>query len=206
MRKILANLVLGSRNELHYTKKWSFPLRTSSVNATKSAVLKKSLMENFIFYAVWDKGSSLWCLLKSFGKTNISYLLIHTWTYWIYPVICTRKYCMYPLIYTRMYCMYPVICTRTYWMDDPDGLGSLQEAAFHSWLNGDGVFSSIKLHTVNLRHYPVKFSFFLEQFSYWTLGAEASCQKYVMEPFYKKIYHLLAIHYFYEKNGVINAS
>ena len=59
MRKILANLVLGSRNELHYTKKWSFPLRTSSVNATKSAVLKKSLMENFIFYAVWDKGSSI---------------------------------------------------------------------------------------------------------------------------------------------------
>ena len=93
---------------------------------------------------------------------------------------------MYPLIYTRMYCMYPVICTRTYWMDDPDGLGSLQEAAFHSWLNGDGVFSSIKLHTVNLRHYPVKFSFFSEQLSYWTLGAEASCQKYVMEPFYKK--------------------
>ena len=91
-------------------------------------------------------------------------------------------------------------------MDDPYGLGSLQEAAIHSWLNGDGVFSSIKLHTVNLRHYPVKFSFFLEQFSYWTLGAEASCQKYVMEPFYKKIYHLLAIHYFYEKNGVINAS
>ena len=32
-------------------KKWSFPLRISSVNVTKSA-LKKSLMENFIFCAV----------------------------------------------------------------------------------------------------------------------------------------------------------
>ena len=32
-------------------KKWSFPLRISSVNVTKH-LLKKSLMENFIFYAV----------------------------------------------------------------------------------------------------------------------------------------------------------
>ena len=34
-------------------KKWSFPLRISSVSVTKSAVLKKSLMENFIFCAVY---------------------------------------------------------------------------------------------------------------------------------------------------------
>ena len=34
-------------------KKWSFPLRVSSVNVAKSAGnLKKSLMENFIFYLV----------------------------------------------------------------------------------------------------------------------------------------------------------
>ena len=37
-------------------KNWSFPLRTSSVNVTKSAgnLLKKSLMENFIFCAVFS--------------------------------------------------------------------------------------------------------------------------------------------------------
>ena len=52
------NLILTIR--LH--KKWSFPLRISSVNVTKSArklwifsnLLKKSLMENFIFCAVSD--------------------------------------------------------------------------------------------------------------------------------------------------------
>ena len=45
---------------VHYSphKRWSFPLRISSVNVTKSALriwshlLKKSLMENFIFCAV----------------------------------------------------------------------------------------------------------------------------------------------------------
>ena len=45
----------------HCTKKWSFSLRISSVNVTKSAgnfrnckkhLLKKSLMENFSFFAV----------------------------------------------------------------------------------------------------------------------------------------------------------
>ena len=35
-------------------KKWSFPLRISSVNVTKSHLLKKSLMENFIFCVVND--------------------------------------------------------------------------------------------------------------------------------------------------------
>ena len=37
-------------------KNWSFPLRTSSVNMTKSAgnLLKKPLMENFIFCAVFS--------------------------------------------------------------------------------------------------------------------------------------------------------
>ena len=33
-------------------KKWSFPLRISSVNVTTSHLLKKSLMKNFIFCAV----------------------------------------------------------------------------------------------------------------------------------------------------------
>ena len=48
----------GKPRVLH--KKWSFPLRISSVNVTKSAVLwiwshslEKFLMENFIFCAVW---------------------------------------------------------------------------------------------------------------------------------------------------------
>ena len=35
-------------------KKWSFPLRISSVNVIWSLFLKKSLMENFIFCAVPD--------------------------------------------------------------------------------------------------------------------------------------------------------
>ena len=35
-------------------KKWSFPLRISSVNVTKSHLLKKSLMQNFIFCVVND--------------------------------------------------------------------------------------------------------------------------------------------------------
>ena len=49
----------------HCTKKWSFPLKILSVTVTKSAgncgkllirshLLKKSLMENFIFCAVWS--------------------------------------------------------------------------------------------------------------------------------------------------------
>ena len=49
------------RSRWHCTKKWSFPLGISSVNASKSAVflriwshlLRKSLIENFIFCAVW---------------------------------------------------------------------------------------------------------------------------------------------------------
>ena len=44
-----------SRNPPHCSKKWSIPLRISSVNVTISAVscvLKKSLMDNFIFCAV----------------------------------------------------------------------------------------------------------------------------------------------------------
>ena len=38
-------------NAIPLHKKWGFPLRISSVNVTKSAceLLKKSLMENFIF-------------------------------------------------------------------------------------------------------------------------------------------------------------
>ena len=51
-------ILLGKPLVLH--KKWSFPLRISSVNVTKSAVLwiwshslEKFLMENFIFCAVW---------------------------------------------------------------------------------------------------------------------------------------------------------
>ena len=49
-------------NSYHCTKKWSFPLRNSSVHVTKSAgncgfghLLKKALMEHFIFCAVYYK-------------------------------------------------------------------------------------------------------------------------------------------------------
>ena len=57
-------------------KKWSFPLRISSVNVIKSAgngrnlkshLLKKSLMENVIFCAVWQSFSVI--LLTSHSQT-----------------------------------------------------------------------------------------------------------------------------------------
>ena len=49
----------------HCKKKWSFPLKISSVNVTKwSHLLKKPLMENFIFCAV--------CLTPFASKNNSS--------------------------------------------------------------------------------------------------------------------------------------
>ena len=49
------SLVLGLADQESVVirhKIWRFPLRISSVNVTKSDLLKKSLMENFIFCAV----------------------------------------------------------------------------------------------------------------------------------------------------------
>ena len=60
-------------------KRWSFPLRISSVNVTKSAencwfghiYRKKSLMENFIFCAVWG----LHCVVNEITSEVIGYHL-----------------------------------------------------------------------------------------------------------------------------------
>ena len=66
-------------------KKWSFPLRISSVNVTTSHLLKKSLMKNFIFCAVKiqcrdfkkkTKGSAWGFLLTILYSTSKMVLLI----------------------------------------------------------------------------------------------------------------------------------
>ena len=72
-----------AKKALH--KKWSFALRISSVNVTKSAgncshLLKKSLVESFIFCAVMLKKSAaifkkLWKFVKSFVFKIVFYQL-----------------------------------------------------------------------------------------------------------------------------------
>ena len=70
-------------NGSHCKKKLSFPLRISSVQLTKSAflrirshLLKKSLMENFIFCVDSFESSYSWCwmlCLGGFNRWNTSY-------------------------------------------------------------------------------------------------------------------------------------
>ena len=70
------NMVLVHRSgkDKHLHKKWSFPLRISSVKVAKSYLLKKSLMENFIFCAVYSAGALVrkglidWLFLNLFCK------------------------------------------------------------------------------------------------------------------------------------------
>ena len=68
---VLSKICGGDSSYMSLYKKWSFPLRISSVNVTKSAgncgwphLLKKTLIVNFIFCAVFDRvlNLPLWCL------------------------------------------------------------------------------------------------------------------------------------------------
>ena len=65
-------------------KKWCFPLRIFSVNVTKSAshLLKKSLMENFIFCTVLFKNTFRFTESNPLAaSTNMtaSYFYLQTW-------------------------------------------------------------------------------------------------------------------------------
>ena len=62
-------------------KKWSFPLRISSVNVTKSAVFcgKKSLIENFIFCSVFGLDVLIITFHKFWTHLNRKYNYLGQW-------------------------------------------------------------------------------------------------------------------------------
>ena len=64
-------------------KKWSFTLRISSVNVTKSHLLNKYLMENFIFCAMAVTDPNHYCkFLSRWKKYSLPWFLLMTsiWT------------------------------------------------------------------------------------------------------------------------------
>ena len=60
---------IGKKQTLH--KNWSFPLRISSVKVSWSHLLKKSLMENFIFCAARSCQNGLLNIYFCEGKTKL---------------------------------------------------------------------------------------------------------------------------------------
>ena len=92
-QNLLRNILIQSsvKSEVSLHKKWSFALRISLVNVTKSSVslriwlhyLKKSIMESFIFCAVYLRCDQIsifeWCSIVK--KEIYFYLFIYLFFY-----------------------------------------------------------------------------------------------------------------------------